>query len=114
MSEIESKLGRMSFESTETKMFEIPDESGYHENMEESYQPQPQVRKISAEEANKHRAEMMKLNAQVNKEQTSSAKTRIELLVGIGRGLTTVEVDGVEFQLRTLKGRDPISRDCQQ
>lgn len=98
MSEIESKLGKMNFESTETRMFEIPDESGYHQ--------ESSARKITAEEAIKHRQEMQRLQSESAREQVSTAKTRIEMLVGIGRAESVAEVQGVKFHLRTLKGRE--------
>jgi hypothetical protein len=98
MSEMESKLGKMSFESTETRMFEVPDESGYHQ--------EPPARKITAEEAIKHRQEMQRLQSESAREQISTAKTRIEMLVGIGRAESIAEISGVKFHLRTLKGRE--------
>jgi hypothetical protein len=96
MSEINSPLGRKQFATSQRKTFTVSDESFDDFEIPE---------KLSKEESVKVREQVQALK-QNTKRVNPESKSRIELLIGLGRKVKEVEIDEYTFSLRTLKARE--------
>lgn len=100
MSKIQSGLGNMEFKSTDQTLFKVSDETGTAREERQAPSQNPLGRQISPEEVNKFRNSF---NSNPNMEHS---KKRIEMLAGIARGTAEVDISGIKFSLRTLKGKE--------
>jgi hypothetical protein len=111
MSEIKSPLGNRSYSAPQKQVFSVPDESeGMFEIPGESEVAPPPVMPRNATvltpaQFNELQAKKQALKVSMGR-PTSEARQRIELLTGIGRLETEVEVDGHKFVLQSLKARE--------
>lgn len=119
MSEINSPLGRMKLaQGKGPKVLTVPDESGYGE--EEFQSVNPYAQQAAQPVPMRHQAEPHRMTeeeanefARVRKEQRAAAsklsplaRERVEVLIGLNRLKSEVEVDGIKFGLRSLKASE--------
>jgi len=113
MTEIESRLGKSSFDAGSSKVsprkvYQVADESGM---ATERFTPTTQRReprgyhKLSPEEVSM--LEDRRTEAALAQERISpDARSRIEFLTGIGRIVDSVTVENVKFYFQSLKARE--------
>ncbi len=107
MPEIKSPLGTRTYPVAQKQVFSVPDESASMFEIPDNVTtnlPQNAVQ-LTPEQFNEFQTKKQALR--ISSQKTSSeARQRVELLTGIGRLETSVEVGGHKFTLQSLKARE--------
>lgn len=128
MADINSPLGRrqiaMQNPQARRQVYTVPDESGFsasstdfeepmnaRQQMQDEMQdePSPAVKRVrqmvgGGQEVSRENLQQMRQQSKSSKmELNPKAKNRLEVLLGLKRKTKDVEVEGVQFSLRTLK-----------
>ena len=112
MSEINSPLGKKTFNTQGRKILSVSDESEDFDTkpLPQSYMPpqmqqQPQEVKLTPEQFNAMQARKNEIRM-AQKRPSSEARQRIEVLTGIGRLTIDTTIEGYKFTLQSLKSRE--------
>jgi len=105
----ESPISNRKFAAQPMRNIEIPDETGYHSNqlnMEELQNFQSQVENTDLAEIEKQIKKQREERARGQTSLNEGAKKRIEMLIGMTRLTKTINIEGNEYTLQTLKSKE--------
>lgn len=104
MANFDSPLGKKTFNATKMRTFDVPDETNYSESYQEPQELQEEQEDLNSLEKDLRKAQEAR---KTGKEfLTAAAKKRIDMLLGITRMTSEVNIDNTIFILRTLKSKE--------